>query len=196
MHVSAVAHSPNVCVYTVYICHTSRKMLKQTEWTKNNTDECRFVYSFPFESHYTWLIWRRFEARRSWFAAKETKQRERDGHSICMLHSWVGAHPKDPQEPHLYTLTGIKQDCKSVCCQCSDMGKPSDSGCLHQKKLFWGNTIQKKSTISYCKSLIRNVSSFPALLAFHVHVQGKAELSGDHSAGETICELKMLLFQK
>lgn len=63
-----------------------------------------------------------------------------------------------------------------------------------KKKTFRGYTIQKKSNISYCKSLIRNVSSFPALLAFRV--PEKAELSGDHSAGETICELKMLLFQK
>lgn len=147
---------PNVCVYTVYMCHTSRMVLKQTEWTKNNTDECRFVFSFPFESHYTWLIWRRFEARRSWFAAKETPSRERDGHSICMLHSWVGAHPKDPQEPHLYTLTGIKQDCKSVCCRCSDKGKPSDSVCLHQKnpKLLEATLFRKRAIFLNAKVLL------------------------------------------
>lgn len=56
-----------------------------------------------------------------------------------------------------------------------------------KKTTFRGYAIQKKS-------LIRNVSSFPALLAFRV--QEKAELSGDHSAGETICELKMLLFSQ
>lgn len=63
-----------------------------------------------------------------------------------------------------------------------------------KKKTFRGYTIQKKSNISYCKSLIRSVSSFPALLAFRV--QEKAELLGDHSAGESICELKMLLFSE
>lgn len=96
---------------------------------------------------------------------KHQAERERE-----MLHSWVGAHPKDPQEPHLYILTGIKQDCKSVSCQCSDMRKPSDSVCLHpkKKKPFRGYANQKKSDISYYKSLIRNVSSFLALLAFRV----------------------------
>lgn len=69
------------------------------------------------------------------------------------------------------------------------MGKPSDS-----KKTFRGYTVQKKSNISYCKSPIRSVSSFPALLAFLV--QEKAELLGDHSAGESNCELKMLLFSE
>lgn len=70
---------------------------------------------------------------------RNTKQR--DGSSIHMLHSWVGVLPKahGKAQPHLYTLSRIKQDCKSVCRPCSNVERLSDSvppACVPVKR-FW-----------------------------------------------------------
>lgn len=124
-------HIPQ-CIY-----HTSLNMLRKTEWTKNNIDECRFVIfkTITFSDSLRGA----FSPAAAGLQPRNTKQR--DGSSMHMLHSWVGALPKahGKAQPHLYTLPRIKQDCKSVCCPCSNVEKLSvwvPPACVPVKR-FW-----------------------------------------------------------